>query len=143
MKLSTFIAIIIAAATSVLRGAAARSIVTPLSGINLFPAANYEIDVNGVASLSPAFLGQNKEKVGPEMINAAMDVVSQVQTLRLTGTSPWQKQPRTNLYKLVSSLVTQTKMPNLTLVMASFVFLLSREPSSRSMAMVVHLIALL
>ena len=111
MKLST--AIIITAAVSALTpGAVARSIVTPLSGTNLFPGANYEIDVNaaqansidglgrlygrqgltrayGVASLYPAFLGQIEEKVGPEMINAAMDTVSQVQTLRLTGTSPW------------------------------------------------------
>ena len=112
MKVSTDIAIIIAVATSALRGAAARSIVTPLSGIDLFPAANYEIDVNaaqansidglgrlygrlgltrayGAVSLSPALLGRIEEKVGRDNVNAAMDVVSQVQTLRLTGTSPW------------------------------------------------------
>src|SRR6056300_1148021 len=112
MKLSTVITIITAAVSALTPGAAARSIVTPLSGINLFPASNYEIDVNaaqansidglgrlygrlgltrayGAVSLSPAVLGRIEEKVGRDNVNAAMDVVSQVQTLRLTGTSPW------------------------------------------------------
>jgi hypothetical protein len=111
MKLLSTV-IITAVVSALSPGAAARSIVAPLSGINLFPASNYEIDVNaantnsidglgrlygrqgltrayGTALLSPAFLGQIKEKVGRDNVNAATDVVSQVQTLRLTGTSPW------------------------------------------------------
>ena len=109
MKLST---VIITAVVSALSpGAVARSIVTPLSGINLFPGANYEIDVNaaqansidglgsvvgcrdlyGTASLHRALLGQIEEKVGSDNVNAAaLDAVHrQVQTLRLTRTSPW------------------------------------------------------
>jgi hypothetical protein len=119
MKVSTATAITIAAACASLRGAAARSIVTPLSGINLFPAANYEIDVNaahensidglgsvfgrhdltrkyggrayGNALLHPPLLGQIVEEVGRDNVNAAaLDAVHrQVQTLRITGTSPW------------------------------------------------------
>src|SRR5210317_2052050 len=112
MKLSTVIIIITAAVSALTPGAAARSIVAPLRGINLFPASNYEIDVNaaqansidglgrlygrlgltrayGAVSLSPALLGRIEEKVGRDNVNAAMDTVSQVQTLRLTGTSPW------------------------------------------------------
>jgi hypothetical protein len=158
-----------------LRGVAARSIVTPsLSGIDLFPAANYEIDVNaahansidglgrlygrqgltrayGTASLSPAFLGQIKEKVGPEMIDAAaMGAVSQVQTLRLTGTSPWhtdcemdghQKRSLKKDKLQVGLFFSNTnEEPTLTFTMATFVFPLLREPSSHSM--VVHPIAL-
>ena len=114
MKLSTAIIIITAAVSALTPGAAARSIVTPLSGINLFPASNYEIDVNaantsaidglgplygrlgltrarayGVATLHPPLLGRIEEKVGRDNINAAMDVVSQVQTLRLRVSGAW------------------------------------------------------
>src|SRR5210317_2381765 len=111
MKLSTVIIITTAAVSALTSGAAARSIVTPLSGINLFPASNYEIDVNaanandidglgsvvgchdlyGTASLHHALLGQIEEKVGSDNVNAAaLDAVRrQVQTLRLTRTSRW------------------------------------------------------
>ena len=95
MKLSTAIIITTAAVFSALTpGAAARSIVTPLSDINLFPGANYEIDVNAAqansidglgrlygrqgltraydtASLSRALLGRITEKVGRDNVNAA------------------------------------------------------------------------
>ena len=111
MKLSTVIIIITAAVSALSPGAAARSIVSPLSGINLFPASSYEIDVNaanandidglgsvvgchdlyGTASLHRALLGQIEEKLGRDDVNAAaLDAVRrQVQTLRLTRTSRW------------------------------------------------------
>ena len=113
MKLSTSTALIIAAAGSILTGAAARSIVSPLSEINLFPRANFEVEVNaahansvdglgllyghhgftrtyGMASIYPAFLGRIKQQLGTDNINAAaLGGVNQVQTLRLMGTSPW------------------------------------------------------
>ena len=114
MKLSTPAAIILAAAGgSILEGAAARSTVSPLSGINFFPRANFEVEVDaahanavdglgslygrhglarayGMASLSSALLSQLEQKLGTDSINAAaLGKVSQVQTLHLTKTSPW------------------------------------------------------
>ena len=113
MKLSTPAAIILAAVGgSILKGATARSTVSPLSGIHLFPRANFEVEVDaahansvdglgslygrhgldrayGKASISPASLSQIGQKMGTDNIIAALGEVSQVQTLRLTKTSSW------------------------------------------------------
>jgi hypothetical protein len=114
MKLSTAAAILAASASgSILKGAGARSTstVSPLSGINLFPQANIDVEVEvdaahanavdglgslyvrrayGKASLSSALLSQIEQALGPDVINAAaLGEASQVQTLRLTKTSPW------------------------------------------------------
>ena len=64
MKLATPAAIILTAVGgSILKGATARSTVSPLSGINLFRQANYEVEVDaahanavdGLGSLPLAF----------------------------------------------------------------------------------------
>ena len=109
MKLSTSAAIILAATGSILKGAAARSTVSPLSGVHLFPRANFAVEVDaahanavdglgslyvrrayGKASLSSALLSQIEQALGPDVINAAaLGEASQVQTLRLTKTSSW------------------------------------------------------
>ena len=113
MKLSTSAAIILAAAgDSILKGAAARPIVSPLSGgSHLFPQANYDVEVDaahenavdglgslygrhglnrayGKASISPALLSHIEQTLGTD-IAAVLGEVSQVQTLRLTKTSSW------------------------------------------------------
>ena len=112
MKLSTPAAIILAAAGgSILEGAAARSTVSPLSGIHLFPQADIDVEVDaahansvdglgsiasnygldrayGKASLSIALLSQIGQKLGTD-IAAALGEVSQVQTLHLMETSQW------------------------------------------------------
>ena len=113
MKLSTPAAIILAAAAGsiILKGAAARSTVSPLSGIHLFPRANIEVDVDaahanavdglgslygrhglnrayGKASLSSALLSQIEQKIGTD-IAAVLGEDNKVQTLRLTKTSSW------------------------------------------------------
>ena len=112
MKLSTAAAIIATAAGTIPNGVAARSIISPLSGVNLFPRFKFEVEVNaahansidglgslydhsftrayGTASLYPDLLSQIGEKVGRDNISAAaLGAVRQVQTLRLTETSPW------------------------------------------------------
>ena len=113
MKLSTPAAIILAATSSTLRGAAARSIVSPLSGINLFPQATFEVEVDaahansvgglgsrygrrgltrayGMASIHLSLLNQIQQRLGTDIFNAtASGEVFQVQTLRLTETSAW------------------------------------------------------
>ena len=113
MKLSTPAAIILAATSSTLRGAAARSIVSPLSGINLFPPASFEVEVDaahansvgglgsryghrgltrayGMASIHLSLLSQIQQKLGTDIFNAtALGEVNQVQTLHLTETSAW------------------------------------------------------
>ena len=128
--LSTPAAIILAAVGgSILNGAAARSTVSPLSGINLFPRANFDVEVDaahanavdgqglryrrhglnrayGKASLHLALLNQiQQQKLGTDTFNtAALGEVSQVQTLHLTKTSPWHTDRERKNQKRTSSL---------------------------------------
>ena len=114
-NLSTSTAIIVAVAwCSSLGGAAARSAISPLSGVNIFPSVNFKVEVNaahansidglgplygphgvrayGIASLYKPLLKQIQAKLDTPDIDAPSfdeDEVRQVQTLRLMGTTPW------------------------------------------------------
>lgn len=118
-NLSTSTAIIVAVACSSLSGAAARSVISPLSGVNIFPSVNFKVEVNaahansidglgplygphgnrayGNAYLYRPLLKQIQAKLDTPDIDAPSfdapsfdeDEVRQVQTLRLMGTTPW------------------------------------------------------
>jgi hypothetical protein len=114
-NLSTSTAIIVAVAwCSSLGGAAARSAISPLSGVNIFPSVNFKVEVNaahansidglgplygphgnrayGIAYLYRPLLKQIQAKLDTPDFDAPSfdeDEVRQVQTLRLMGTTPW------------------------------------------------------
>lgn len=110
MKLSTA-AIILASGGSILKDATARSTVSQLGGINLFPQANFDVEVDaahansadglgslplfgrrdyGMASLRLALLSHIQQTLGTDLSNAAaLGEANRVQTLRLMETSPW------------------------------------------------------